>query len=718
MKIQLSEHEAALLRANFDAHWYLVHYADVKAAGVDPWLHFEKHGYTEGRLPCDLPASAYLAANKWPLSALSLKQLGDYAIGNDLNSALAGYLLSMHWLATKQWHKAARCLPALDSCYLLSLLLNQTGPVVLFGLLNDKSSLEPYSRYCTSSKVDDACSSGFTAAAAFIRQIFYCTESKRASLVDAYWRSLQPPLSKEQGFWTKLRQMATGEKAAVTVVMPLLNAEARLPSLFLNLLQSDGVIAEIIVVVAVSSDNTLSIAQDWALSHKNIKILHTPDIYTLDQARALGVAAANTPMLLFHDQELWCSTARLDFMLKSIAHQPKAQVVLTRVLRVSGDLLPECHLPEMINDALDMQAVLVRSELLQKLKRYASTGELSTARVATLVMASGKSAKVVAAPKGYLAVRYTLNTEFSAAIQDFVQLHQAEVSNLNQPVMTKSGKTSLLQLQDLDRVSYAGQLEHINRTALYYFEDQGLHYDFLWRPKTQSNKLFVFFSGDAMRKKYNPPVFQRQSWASRVPGHCLFISDPMLYIDSSLGLAWYSGTELQDPLLRIAELIQQVVADLGLSLADVVAYGSSGGGYAALRLSLVLPDIAVICINPQTDITEYETRGVEKYLRLCWQGIGRAEAKTRFAARFSLLPAAEQKKFNHRRIIYVQNVMDTHHFEEHFKPFCEAVGIAPVSSHTQYISVILFSHPDGHAKAETDEVFKQAIDYVMRPSSE
>lgn len=716
MKIQLSEHETALLRAHFDAHWYLERYEDVKAAKVDPWLHFRQHGYTEGRLPCHLPANAYLVAKKWPLAVMSLKQLRLYANANDLNGALAGYLLSMHWMAAKEWHKAARCLPALDTCYLLSLVLNQTGPVVLYGLLSDESSLEPDSASSTSSKVEDACASGFTAAAAFIRQVFYCTEPERASVIDSYLHSLQPRLSKQQGFWAKLRQRIGLDNAAVTVVVPLLNAEAWLPLLFSNELQSDGVIAEIILVVAVSSDNTLAMVEDWASRHDNVKTIHTPDIYTLDQARALGVASANTPMLLLHDQELWCSTSRLDCMLQSFTDQPKAQVVLTRVLRLSSDLLPECHLPVLIHDAADVEAVLVRSEVLQKLKRQAGTGELSAMHVATLVKASGKSAKVVAAPQRYLAVRYTASTELSSAIHAFVQLRQAEVSNLNQPVMGKSGKTSLLQLQDLDRVSYAGQLEHINRTALYYFEDQGLHYDFLWRPKTQSNKLFVFFSGDAMRKKYNPPVFQRQSWAGRVPGHCLFISDPMLYIDSGLGLAWYSGTELQDPLLRIAELIQQVVADLGLSLADVVAYGSSGGGYAALRLSLVLPDIAVICINPQTDITEYETRGVERYLRVCWQGIRRAEAKTRFASRLSLLPAAEQKKFSNKRIVYVQNVMDTHHFEAHFKPFCAAVGIAPVASNTQSISVILFSHPDGHAKAETDEVFRQAIEYVVSPS--
>ncbi|TXN24564.1 hypothetical protein [Methylobacterium sp. WL9] len=41
----------ARLAEIFDAAWYLEHYPDVAAAGVDPWRHFRDHGIDEGRRP-------------------------------------------------------------------------------------------------------------------------------------------------------------------------------------------------------------------------------------------------------------------------------------------------------------------------------------------------------------------------------------------------------------------------------------------------------------------------------------------------------------------------------------------------------------------------------------------------------------------------------------------------------------------------------------------
>lgn len=38
-------------RIGFDSAWYLRQYPDIAASGVDPWRHFFRHGYAEGRLP-------------------------------------------------------------------------------------------------------------------------------------------------------------------------------------------------------------------------------------------------------------------------------------------------------------------------------------------------------------------------------------------------------------------------------------------------------------------------------------------------------------------------------------------------------------------------------------------------------------------------------------------------------------------------------------------
>ena len=47
-----------------DKEWYLDTYPDVAAAGIDPAIHFERHGRFEGRLPCPLP-SLPIARDLW-----------------------------------------------------------------------------------------------------------------------------------------------------------------------------------------------------------------------------------------------------------------------------------------------------------------------------------------------------------------------------------------------------------------------------------------------------------------------------------------------------------------------------------------------------------------------------------------------------------------------------------------------------------------------------
>jgi glycosyltransferase involved in cell wall biosynthesis len=281
------------------------------------------------------------------------------------------------------------------------------------------------------------------------------------------------------------------------------------------------------------------------------------------------------------------------------------------------------------------------------------------------------------------------------------------VADTNIPA--QAGKTSLNKLAGVKRQFYKASSFNETNEVLFQFEDNGFQFDLFWRPKPGARRVFVFLSGDAMRSKNDPPVFQRWSWAEHVPGHCIYISDPSLYLDPALGLAWYAGTKEYDPLPKIAAVLTEIVAQLGLSLADIVAYGSSGGGFAALRLALFLDEITVVTINPQTDITRFETKGVEKYLRLCWHKISREQARAEHPERMSVVHAARAGKYQGRKIIYLQNTVDTHHVEDHFKPFCQAINVAPQTIRSETINIVLFEHEGGHGKAETPEAFAEAI---------
>lgn len=281
----------------------------------------------------------------------------------------------------------------------------------------------------------------------------------------------------------------------------------------------------------------------------------------------------------------------------------------------------------------------------------------------------------------------------------------------------QSGKFSLEELKQLELRDWTDGTR-LSRAdpGIYSWERAGIRYDMLWHPSTRHDaRLFVLFSGDATRSKYNPPVFQRFTWAPFFPGHVLFVSDPSLHLDEGLGLAWYAGTTDYDPLPVLAETIGEVCAQMGIAPRDVHTYGSSGGGYAALRMLQFLPEAAAIAVNPQTDVTKFIFKNVERYLRICLNENGpdaRADALAAHPRRLSLIENIDVLR--NRRIVLIQNTMDEHHYELHYKPLCSALGVGhDHDPEARPVHRLLFEHEKGHAKAETPEVFDKVMEMVV-----
>ena len=259
-------------------------------------------------------------------------------------------------------------------------------------------------------------------------------------------------------------------------------------------------------------------------------------------------------------------------------------------------------------------------------------------------------------------------------------------------------KVSIDQLDDMPRFKYQEKEDLSSFHSLYSFEDEGHNFDFIWCPKEKSNKLFVFFSGDALREKLNPPVFQRWKWADKFPGHCIFFSDPSLYLDDKLGLAWYSGTDNFDPLASISSFLLNLVNKKSINVDNIVSYGSSGGGFAALRLASFIEGINVVAINPQTNIVAYDNWAVERYLRVCYGGIDRAKAINDFSDKFNLLSNFNKERISRSNILYVQNRLDSHHMLEHYYPFSKEKFFLESSKYKE----LIFCDNKGHGVAESN----------------
>ena len=270
----------------------------------------------------------------------------------------------------------------------------------------------------------------------------------------------------------------------------------------------------------------------------------------------------------------------------------------------------------------------------------------------------------------------------------------------------KAKKTSIKHLDSVPRHTWGGPEDlDVQERGLYTEHFEGEQYDFIFAPKPETKRLIVFFSGDARRTTFEPPVFLRWSWASKFPASCLYFSDPALYQQSDLGLAWYAGNSRGDYLAHIADVVRDVAKTIGADDGQVFSYGSSGGGFAALRFARYYEGLQVIAINPQTDLWKYPVKWTDRMSNACYGAENLAGVPEDHQYKFSALDA--EVAAGARSIFLAQNVQDTDHFDHHFTPFkdyMESIG------QTAKLTSREFSDESGHAGAENQETFDSILE--------
>ncbi|GAB3845794.1 hypothetical protein [Nesterenkonia populi] len=273
----------------------------------------------------------------------------------------------------------------------------------------------------------------------------------------------------------------------------------------------------------------------------------------------------------------------------------------------------------------------------------------------------------------------------------------------------KAKKTSASKLASVPRAEWAeGQNLNLDEKALYTDIDAaGDQYDFIFAPKEESERIVVFFSGDANRKRFDPPVFQRWSWASKFPAHCFFFSDPALYHDDSLGLAWYSGKPGGDYLEHIWGIVGQVAEKLGISAENIFTYASSGGGLPALRSPRYYPGINVIAINPRVSLWRHPTRWVPSFSSVEYQvddlhGVAREE-------RYKFTALDHEVLDNLGHLFLAQNKLDKTYYRHQYRPLVEFIKSSP-NAHKLHAHT--FESDAGHAGAEDRPTFHRILRFM------
>jgi acyl carrier protein len=270
---------------------------------------------------------------------------------------------------------------------------------------------------------------------------------------------------------------------------------------------------------------------------------------------------------------------------------------------------------------------------------------------------------------------------------------------------------------DISHLRLAG----LNKKA-FSVQVEGLHYDCYLNRRRGADRLFVLLAGAIDPKIHKLPHFARWNWAPVLGGSVLCINDPTLRLNPTLRLGWYLGDKDRDGVQGLLRIARNVAARLAIPAGRIIFYGSSGGGFAAIAAASRMRDGRAVAINPQLDITLYSATSVVRKAAAVFDKDAdpptlRRRYPLRWSARMAFRAARQVGKGT--RLVIVQNEQDTHHYEEHYKPFCDELGLpygGGVNAEGDAMSMV-YSSPSGHGAEPIDvarEIIATGFPFLLR----
>ena len=228
------------------------------------------------------------------------------------------------------------------------------------------------------------------------------------------------------------------------------------------------------------------------------------------------------------------------------------------------------------------------------------------------------------------------------------------------------------------------------------------------------SKLYVMFDGSRSRsggRDLAPlPSFSRWSWHKQTDASLVSIEDPMFYTFPQCTLGWYYGTKDEDYRQYCAQCIGKIADLLHIENDDIILYGSSGGGTAAIGVSRYLPGCTVVAINPQIFLDMYPySEELEKItgMRL------RTEAD-RFIRNDNCRIIRENPGSMY---FLIENVRSDGDYVTQFRALCKNAGINPgfgIEKNGNIVSWLYDAQgaPSTHSSVENTAIFKM-IDMLI-----
>lgn len=184
-----------------------------------------------------------------------------------------------------------------------------------------------------------------------------------------------------------------------------------------------------------------------------------------------------------------------------------------------------------------------------------------------------------------------------------------------------------------------------------------------------SEKLVIMLPGATNRAK-SIKNFQRHAWSDDFGCSVVSFLDSTVHEYNDLDIGWFQGKKDNYLIPKLLNAISKLIQKLNVHEKDVLLFGSSAGGFAALKLANHFSRSTVVVINPQIYLKNYTRLHFEKLLNYSYEGISEAEVIGSYGDRISVDVDLEKRV---APILYYQNTFDRQHSEKQLKPFLEKI---------------------------------------------
>ena len=126
----------------------------------------------------------------------------------------------------------------------------------------------------------------------------------------------------------------------------------------------------------------------------------------------------------------------------------------------------------------------------------------------------------------------------------------------------------------------------------------------------------VMFHAAVAEAELTVPRFVGLKTVRPLKCNVVLVSDPVLA--KGVGLGWFAGFRGVDLQNDLTDVLRHITEVLSRKKDEIIFYGPSGGGFAAMYYGAKFPKSLVVAINPQTDITKFHPGQVRRYLDVAW----------------------------------------------------------------------------------------------------